>query len=343
MSITSESFGQTRDGEAVTAFILKNINGVKVKVMTCGATIVSIETPDKQGDMADIALGFDDVAGYQSDDNPYFGATCGRYANRIGEGRFTLDDHTYSLATNDGDNSLHGGLVGFDKKVWDAEIVDDALKMSLVSPDGDEGYPGTLNVEVRFSLSDENELAIVYKANTDKTTVINLTNHSYFNLAGSGTVLNHLAQINADRYTAVSDDAIPTGELPAVAGTEMDLRTPTPIGKSIETVQGLGYDHNYCINQASPGELTLAARVVDPESGRTLECLTTEPGVQFYTGNFLDGFKGKGGASYVKHGGFCLETQHYPDSPNRPEFPSAQLSPTDTYTHTCIYRFGIVA
>lgn len=343
MSITSESFGQTRDGEAVTAFILKNINGVKVKVMTCGATIVSIETPDKQGDMADIALGFDDVAGYQSDDNPYFGATCGRYANRIGEGRFTLDDHTYSLATNDGDNSLHGGLVGFDKKVWDAEIVDDVLKMSLVSPDGDEGYPGTLNVEVRFSLSDENELAIVYKANTDKTTVINLTNHSYFNLAGSGTVLNHLAQINADRYTAVSDDAIPTGELPAVAGTEMDLRTPTPIGKSIETVQGLGYDHNYCINQASPGELTLAARVVDPESGRTLECLTTEPGVQFYTGNFLDGFKGKGGASYVKHGGFCLETQHYPDSPNRPEFPSAQLSPTDTYTHTCIYRFGIVA
>jgi aldose 1-epimerase len=343
MSITSESFGQTRDGEAVTAFILKNINGVKVKVMTCGATIVSIETPDKKGDMADIALGFDDVAGYQSDDNPYFGATCGRYANRIGEGRFTLDDHTYSLATNDGDNSLHGGLVGFDKKVWDAEIVDDVLKMSLVSPDGDEGYPGTLNVEVRFSLSDENELAIVYKANTDKTTVINLTNHSYFNLAGSGTVLNHLAQINADRYTAVSDDAIPTGELPAVAGTEMDLRTPTPIGKSIETVQGLGYDHNYCINQASPGELTLAARVVDPESGRTLECLTTEPGVQFYTGNFLDGFKGKGGASYVKHGGFCLETQHYPDSPNRPEFPSAQLSPTDTYTHTCIYRFGIVA
>ncbi len=343
MSITSESFGQTRNGEAVTAFILKNINGVKVKVMTCGATIVSIETPDKKGDMADIALGFDDVAGYQSDDNPYFGATCGRYANRIGEGRFTLDDHTYSLATNDGDNSLHGGLVGFDKKVWDAEIVDDVLKMSLVSPDGDEGYPGTLNVEVRFSLSDENELAIVYKANTDKTTVINLTNHSYFNLAGSGTVLNHLAQINADRYTAVSDDAIPTGELPAVAGTEMDLRTPTPIGKSIETVQGLGYDHNYCINQASPGELTLAARVVDPESGRTLECLTTEPGVQFYTGNFLDGFKGKGGASYVKHGGFCLETQHYPDSPNRPEFPSAQLSPTDTYTHTCIYRFGIVA
>ncbi len=343
MSITSESFGQTRDGEAVTAFILKNINGVKVKVMTCGATIVSIETPDKKGDMADIALGFDDVAGYQSDDNPYFGATCGRYANRIGEGRFTLDDHTYSLATNDGDNSLHGGLVGFDKKVWDAEIVDDVLKMSLVSPDGDEGYPGTLNVEVRFSLNDENELAIVYKANTDKTTVINLTNHSYFNLAGSGTVLNHLAQINADRYTAVSDDAIPTGELPAVAGTEMDLRTPTPIGKSIETVQGLGYDHNYCINQASPGELTLAARVVDPESGRTLECLTTEPGVQFYTGNFLDGFKGKGGASYVKHGGFCLETQHYPDSPNRPEFPSAQLSPTDTYTHTCIYRFGIVA
>ena len=342
MGIFQESFGHTKDGGAVTAFILENTNGVKVKLMTYGATIVSIETPDKQGLMADVVLGFHDIDGYQSADNPYFGATCGRFANRIGNGRFTLDGQTYSLASNNGNHSLHGGLVGFDKKIWDAEIEDAAVKMSLVSPDGEEGYPGALSVEVTFSLSEEDELTIEYKANTDKTTVINLTNHSYFNLAGGGAILNHLAQINADRYTVVDDDAIPTGELRTVAGTEMDLLEPTPIGKSIESVQGLGYDHNYCISQASPGELTLAARVMDPESGRTLECLTTEPGVQFYTGNFLDGFKGKGGQTYVKHGGFCLETQHYPDSPNHPEFPSVELAPGEIYTQTCIYRFGTV-
>ncbi len=343
MGVSQESFGQTSDGQAVIAFVLENANGVKVKVIDYGATIVSILAPDRSGAMADVTLGFDDIAGYQGAVNPYFGATCGRYANRIKEGHFTLESRTYSLAINNGPNALHGGLVGFDKKVWDAALEGDAVKMTLVSPDGAEGYPGTLSVELKFSLNDANELALEYSATTDKTTVINLTNHSYFNLAGSGNVLGQLAQINADTYTAVDDDAIPTGALAPVAGTEMDLLTPTPIGQSIETVQGLGYDHNYCINQATPGELTLAARVVAPESGRTLECLTTEPGVQFYTGNYLDGFKGKDGQTYAKHAGFCLETQHYPDSPNRPEFPSVQLAPGETYTQTCIYKFGVEA
>jgi len=343
MGVSQESFGQTSDGQAVIAFVLENANGVKVKVIDYGATIVSILAPDRSGAMADVTLGFDDIAGYQGAVNPYFGATCGRYANRIKEGHFTLESRTYSLAINNGPNALHGGLVGFDKKVWDAALEGDAVKMTLVSPDGAEGYPGTLSVELKFSLNDANELALEYSATTDKTTVINLTNHSYFNLAGSGNVLGQLAQINADTYTAVDDDAIPTGALAPVAGTEMDLLTPTPIGQSIETVQGLGYDHNYCINQATPGELTLAARVVAPESGRTLECLTTEPGVQFYTGNYLDGFKGKDGQTYAKHAGFCLETQHYPDSPNRPEFPSVPLAPGETYTQTCIYKFGVEA
>jgi len=343
MGVSQESFGQTSDGQAVIAFVLENANGVKVKVIDYGATIVSILAPDRSGAMADVTLGFDDIAGYQGAVNPYFGATCGRYANRIKEGHFTLESRTYSLAINNGPNALHGGLVGFDKKVWDAALEGDAVKMTLVSPDGAEGYPGTLSVELKFSLNDANELALEYSATTDKTTVINLTNHSYFNLAGSGNVLGQLAQINADTYTAVDDDAIPTGALAPVAGTEMDLLTPTPIGQSIETVQGLGYDHNYCINQATPGELTLAARVVAPESGRPLECLPTEPGVQFYTGNYLDGFKGKDGQTYAKHAGFCLETQHYPDSPNRPEFPSVQLAPGETYTQTCIYKFGVEA
>jgi len=343
MGVSQESFGQTNDGQAVTAFILENANGVKVKVIDYGATIVSIETPDRSGTLADIALGFDDIAGYQGSDNPYFGATCGRYANRINKGRFTIEGTDYSLAINNGPCSLHGGLVGFDKKVWSATIDGDGVKMTLESPDGDEGYPGALSIEITFSLSDEDELALKYAATTDKATVVNLTNHSYFNLAGSGTVRNHVITINADRYTVVDDDAVPSGELRAVAGTEMDLLSPTAIGKNIDAVQGLGYDHNYCINQAAPGELTLAAKVLDPNSGRTLECLTTEPGVQFYTANYLDGFTGKNGIVYEKQTGFCLETQHYPDSPNQPEFPSTELAPGETYTQTCIYKFGVEA
>ena len=342
MGIAKEFFGQTSDGQGVEAFVFTNANGLSVKIINYGATIVSIEVPDREGNLADVVLGFDDMVGYQSADNPYFGACCGRYANRIAKGRFALDGVDYSLAVNNGPNALHGGLVGFDKKIWDAEIIDgNAVKMSLTSPDGDEGYPGTLKVETTYSLNDAGELKIEYAATTDRKTVINLTNHSYFNLAGGGSVHGHVAQINADRYTVVDDDATPLGELRPVAGTEMDLRVPMPMGQNMAAVQGRGYDHNYCINQAVPGELTRAATVLEPESGRTLECWTTEPGVQFYTGNFLENVPGKRGAVYNQHEGFCLETQHYPDSPNQPGFPSTELAPGETYSHACIYKFGV--
>jgi aldose 1-epimerase len=341
VGIKKESFGQTNSGHPVDAFIFENTNGMKAKIINYGATIVSVEAPDRDGKLADVALGFDDMAGYQSADNPYFGACCGRFANRIAKGMFSLEGVDYSLAVNNGPNALHGGEKGFDKKVWDAEIVDDAVRMSIISPDGEEGYPGTLKVTLTYSLNEEGELRLDYTAETDQKTIINLTNHSYFNLAGSGTTRNHVIRINADRYTIVDDDATPSGELRAVKGTEMDLLLPTPIGRNIDAVQGLGYDHNYCINQSSPGELTLAASVCEPDSGRTLDCWTTEPGVQFYTGNFLENIKGKGGAVYNKQEGFCLETQHYPDSPNHPEFPSTELAPGETYTQTCIYKFGL--
>jgi aldose 1-epimerase len=341
VGIAQESFGKSRDGRAVEAFVLTNSGGIRVRLINYGATIVSVETPDRSGHTADIVLGFDDLAGYHGPDNPYFGATCGRYANRIAGGRFLLDGTEHSLAANNGPNALHGGSAGFDKKMWDAEILGDAVKMSLVSPDGEEGYPGTLRIELLFSLNDDGELRLEYSAETDRKTVLNLTNHSYFNLAGGGPVLDHAICINADRYTVVDDEAIPTGELRAVAGTEMDLRVPTPIGKNIAAVQGLGFDHNYCLNQQAPGELTLAATVQEPGSGRTLECRTTEPGVQFYTGNFMENISGKGGAVYNRQEGFCLEAQHWPDSPNQPDFPSTELAPGETYAQTTIYKFGI--
>lgn len=344
MSIIKEHFGQTHDGQVVDAYVLENSTGVTAKIITYGATIVSIEAPDKDGVVADVVLGFDAMPGYQSADNPYFGACCGRFANRIAEGTFSLDDVEYSLAVNNGPNSLHGGLVGFDKRVWDAELVGDAVKMTLVSPDGEEGYPGTLTVALTYSLNEAGELRLDYSATTDKKTVLNLTNHSYFNLAGAGSGLIHdqMIRINADRYTVVDDFATPFGELRAVTGTEMDLTIPTPIGKRIDEVQGLGYDHNYCLIKSSEGELSLAASVSDPKSGRTMECWTTEPGVQFYTGNFIENISGKGGAVYHKQGGFCLETQHYPDSPNQPDFPTTELAPSETYTQTCMYKFGVV-
>ncbi len=340
MSVVKEAFGKTHDGKDVAAFVFENTNGVKVKIINYGATLVSVEVPNREGKRDDVVLGFEDMAGYESSKNPYFGACCGRYANRIARGKFTLDGVEYSLAVNNGPNALHGGWVGFDKQIWDAERVGNAVTMSLTSPAGEEGYPGTLKVNITYRLTDENELRIEYVAETDQRTVINLTNHSYFNLAGSGTILGHLAQINADRYTVVDGDSIPTGELREVAGTEMDFRASKMIGAEIGQTVG-GYDHNYCINSAVEGELTFAAKVVDPESGRTLECLTTEPGIQLYSGNFLDHIQGKGGMIYNKQEGFCLETQHYPNSPNQPEFPSTELAPGDTYTQTCVYRFGI--
>jgi aldose 1-epimerase len=344
MSIEKKSFGKTADGQAVWLFVLATDSGMRVGVINYGATVVSVEVPDREGKLADVVLGFDGIEGYQSASNPYFGATCGRYANRIAQGRFSIDGTEYSLATNNGPNALHGGVVGFDKKIWAAETVgDNAVKMVLTSPDGEEGYPGSVQVELTYSLSKDNEFRLEYTATTDRKTVLNLTNHSYFNLAGGGSVLDHTIQIHADRYTVVDDDAIPTGELRAVADTEMDLRSPVPIGKNIAAVQGGGYDHNYCVNQSAPAELVLAAQVVEPQSGRTLECLTTEPGVQFYTGNFLENISGKGGAIYNRQEGFCLETQHYPDSPNQSAFPSTELAPGKTYAQTCIYRFGVVA
>ena len=342
MSVVKEDLGKTAAGIPVEAYLLENAGGMKVKVITYGAIIVSIDAPDAKGQMADMVLGFDSVGEYENEGSIYFGACCGRYANRLAKGKFSIDGTEYSVAVNNGPNGLHGGLVGFDKKVWNAEIVgNNAVKMMLTSPDGEEGYPGTLNVELVYTLTDDNEVKLDYRAVTDKKTILNLTNHSYFNLAGGGSIHGQEMQINADRYTVVDDDATPLGELRAVAGTEMDLLTSTPIGKNIHLVQGLGYDHNYCINQSAPGELRLAASVFDPESGRTMECWTTEPGVQLYTGNYLGGVKGKGGAVYNQHEGFCLETQHYPDSPNHPDFPSTELAPGETYTQTTIYRFGV--
>jgi aldose 1-epimerase len=340
MRVIQESFGKTTAGQTVDAFILDN-GTVTVKIITYGATIVSIEAPDSDENVDDIVLGFDDMAGYQSEGNPYFGCCCGRFANRIAKGKFTLDGVDYSLAVNNGPNALHGGITGFDKKVWDAEIVGDAVKLTLVSPDGEEGYPGTLTVELTYSLNDEGELRLDYSATTDKKTILNLTNHSYFNLAGKGSVHDQFISINADRYTVVDDDATPTGELRPVAGTEMDLLEPKPIGQNMKKVQGLGYDHNYCINQQKEGDLTLAAFVGDPESGRTMECWTTEPGIQFYTANYVNNVKGKNGAYYGMQEAFCLETQHYPDSPNHPDFPSTKLAPGETYQQTTIYKFDV--
>ncbi len=334
-------FGKTQHGEQVDAYMLENENRFAATVMTYGAAITSIIAPDRHGELADVVLGFDSLAGYERADNPYFGATCGRYANRIHLSRFTLEGRVFHLAANDGLNSLHGGTTGFDKVVWNAVAEDDAVRMWRTSPDGEEGYPGNLQVKVRFTLDGENALCIDYTATTDRTTVLNLTNHSYFNLAGSGTIRNHLIRIHADRYTVVDDDAIPSGERRGVSGSEMDLWTPVAIGARIDEVQGMGYDHNYCLN-SSNGSLAVAAEVADPGSGRTLTCLTTEPGIHFYTGNFLDGVPGKAGALYGKQEGFCLETQHFPDSPNKPDFPSTVLHPEKTYTQTCIYAFGVV-
>jgi len=342
MGIVKESFGQTNDGQAVAAFILENAKGLKAKVINYGATIVSIEAPDRNGNPADVVCGFDNMAGYQSADNPYFGACCGRFANRIAKGRFSLDGVEYRLAVNNGPNALHGGLAGFDKRVWNAEIAGDAVKMTRVSPDGEEGYPGTLTVEVAYRL-DDGGLRIDYTATTDKKTILNLTNHSYFNLAGRGSIYGQLIRINADRYAVTDETSIPTGELRNVAGTVMDLLEPTPFGKNINKITGgIGYDHNYCLNQKAEGELTLAAVASDPASGRTLECWTTEPGVQLYTANYVDNITCKGGTVFNKHEAFCLETQHYPDSPNHPEFPGTELAPGETYAQTCIYKFGVV-
>jgi aldose 1-epimerase len=311
--------------------------------------------PDRKGKLDDVVLGFDNLSGYLQAGNPYFGALIGRYGNRIAGGKFSLDGATYTLAVNNGPNSLHGGKKGFDKVVWTASSVAPSangavgLELSYQSKAGEEGYPGSLYVKVAYTLTPDNALKIDYTATTDKTTVLNLTNHSYFNLngAGNGDVLDHVVQINADRITPVDATLIPTGELKSVAGTPFDFRVPTAIGARIDQDEqqikyGGGYDHNFVLNGAAgTGTPFLAARVVAPKTGRVLEVLTTEPGVQFYTGNFLDGkLKGKKGKVYNKRYAFCLETQHFPDSPNHPEFPTTTLKPGETYKQKTIYRFS---
>ena len=348
MSIQKESFGKTKDGTELQLFTLRNENGMQVKITNYGGTVTSIVTPDKNGKPGDVVLGFDQGEGYMSDaylkSGPYFGALIGRYGNRIAKGKFTLDGKQYTLAQNNGENHLHGGVKGFDKVVWRAEEVpgQQALKLTYVSKDGEEGYPGTLTSVVTYTLTPENELRIDYEATTDKATPINLTNHSYFNL-GAGQAedaLKHILTINADRYTVVNSSLIPTGELRPVKGTVMDFTQPTAIGARIAQVEG-GYDHNYVLNNVD-GTMKQAAAVYEPTSGRYMEVFTTEPGIQFYSGNFLNGtLTGRGNTVYKKHYGFCLETQHFPDSPNQPSFPSTILKPGDTYRTTTAYKFSV--
>jgi aldose 1-epimerase len=344
MSIAKETFGQTPDGQSVILYTLKNPKGITVKVMNYGATLVSLAMPDKNGNLSDIALGFDTLDGYFKD-HPYFGVTVGRYANRIGKAKFTLDGIVYKLAANNGQNHLHGGIKGFDKVVWKADDVKAdsntaTVKFSYISKDGEEGYPGNLSCSVTYTLSKDNELKLNYEAQTDKTTIVNLTNHTYWNLAGQGKsdILGHELMLNADKYTPVDEGLIPTGEIKSVNDSPMDFTKPMAVGSRIEKVPG-GYDHNYVLNSGG-GRLTLAARVNEPASGRVMEIYTTEPGIQFYSGNFLDGsITGKGGKVYKKHYGFCLETQHFPDSPNKPNFPSVILKPGEKYTSQTLHKF----
>jgi aldose 1-epimerase len=349
-AVTRDRFGATADAKPVEIYTLRNANGVEVRAITYGATITSLRVPDRRGTVQDIVLGFNAMEGYLKPP-PYFGAIVGRYGNRIGNGRFSLDRQEYKLATNNGPNHLHGGNIGFDKVIWTAEPIKgrNAVVFSRTSRDGEEGYPGNLAVRVTYELTDKNELIVDYHATTDKATPVNLTQHSYFNLAGegSGDVLNHSMMINADRYTPVDGTLIPTGELASVQGTPFDFRKTTAIGARInqdhpQLKNGQGYDHNWVLNRKGEG-LQLAARVSEPTSGRTLEVTTTEPGMQFYAGNFLDGtLTGKSGKPYTRRSGFCLETQHYPDSPNKPNFPSSILRPDQEYRSRTVFTFGVV-
>ncbi len=350
MKIEKQSFGALADGTEVVLYTLVNAQGMRATITNYGGIVVSLTAPDRDGTFADVVLGFDTLAEYVTH-SPYFGCLVGRFGNRIANGRFTLEGVEYALAQNDGQNHLHGGIKGFDKKVWMSramETVDGpALVLAYVSPDGEEGYPGTLSVTVRYTLTDDNALQIDYTANTDKPTVVNLTNHSYFNLSAGAaeTILDHDMLINADAFTPVDGTLIPTGELRPVAGTVMDFRTPTPAGARIDADDaqlkfGGGYDHNWIVN-GEPGALRLAAQVYEPSSGRVMDVHTTEPAIQFYAGNMLPPtLPGKGGRVYVRRGGFCLETQHYPDSPNKPEFPSTTLEPGQTYQTTTVYKFS---
>jgi len=343
-------YGNLPDGEEVTLVTLRNTSGIEADVISYGGIITRLVTPDAKGQPGDIVLGLDNLEDYVSS-NPYFGALIGRYGNRIAGGQFELDGVTYSLAKNDGDNHLHGGLQGFDKKNWGmAPFVTEnsaGVVLTLTSPDGDQGYPGELKVRVVYELTNDNELDMRFSATTDKPTIVNLTQHTYFNLAGEGDVLGHEMMINSDKITPVRAGLIPTGELVSVEGGPFDFRQAKPIGRDIgaddaQLALGQGYDHNFVLKDAADDELVLAARVTEPASGRVLEVLTVEPGVQFYTGNFLDGSLHGKGQVYEYRSGFCLEPQHFPDSPNEPDFPSTVLLPGETYQSEIVYRFSTV-
>lgn len=344
MSIATEKFGTTSDGQPITKFICTNRNGLQLILTDYGAIVVAMNVPDRDGKLANVTLGFDSLDGYLQR-HPYFGATVGRFCNRIGGGTFTLAGKTYELAKNNGPNHLHGGLKGFDTQVWQAEQISTAdevgVRFRRTSPDGEEGYPGALTVTATYTLNNQNELKMEFDATTDATTVLNLTNHCYWNLAGAGagTVLDHQVMIAADQYLAVDETLIPTGELVDVAGTPLDFTEPHRIGERIQQVGGdpVGYDHCFVLRPEA-GKLRLAARVEDPSSGRVMEILTTQPGIQFYSGNFLDGTDASGG--FEKHAAFCLETQHYPDSPNKPSFPSTTLNPGETFHEVTVHRFS---
>ena len=342
-TINRKAWGSLPNGKAIDLYTLTNAAGIEISITNFGGRIVTLKTPDRDGKLADIMLGFDSLEPYVAK-NPYFGALIGRYANRIADGQFVLDGHTYNLAKNNGPNSLHGGFIGFDKVRWDAEPGDSSLTLHYTSNDGDEGYPGTLRTTAVYTLGDDNSLSLEFRATTDKPTVLNLTNHSYFNLAGHahGTVLDHDVMINADQFTPVNEHLIPTGETCPVADTPFDFLTPHRVGDRIDAdnhqiALGKGYDHNYVINGSG---MRLAARASHSGTGRVMEVHTTQPGMQFYTGNHLpDKLDGKAGAVYGFRAGFCFETQHFPDSPNQPQFPSVVLQPGDTFHQQTVFKF----
>lgn len=350
-TITKADFGTAPGGKPVEIYTLKNDAGAEARIMTYGGIVQSLSMPDKHGQFGDVVLGYDNLQGYV-DKTPYFGALIGRYGNRIGGAKFTLEGQTYTLATNNGANSLHGGVVGFDKVVWTARPMETthgpALILTYVSKDGEEGFPGNLEVTAIYTLTDKNALKLEFTAKTDKPTVVNLTHHSYFNLSGQGNgdILGHIVYINSDKTTPVDAGLITTGEFADVTGTPFDFRKPTTIGARINDPDkvlqyGPGYDHNWVINKLF-GQFGLQARVTEPASGRVMEVWSDEPGLQFYAGNFLDGtIKGKGGVAYQIHTGFCMEPQHYPDSPNKPNFPSVELKPGQTYHNTIVYKFSV--
>ena len=344
MKCSQTPFGLLSTGEMIQAYSVENSQGLKMMLINYGATLARFQMPDKNGHIKDIVLGYEDMSGVEKDD-VFLGVTVGRFANRIAKGQFELNGKTYTLPQNNGPNHLHGGPEGFYKKIWQAEMIENEssidVKFTYSSPDGEEGYPGNLEASVTYTLTEDNELILDYKATADQATPINMTNHAYWNLTGEGegSIKEHVLQLNCDRYLVVDDTAIPTGELAPVAGTVMDFTTPKTVGEDLDKVEG-GYDHCYVVNESSD-DLALAATLKDPASGRAMDILTTKPGIQFYSGNFLDNVQGLGGHIYDKHGALCLETQFFPDAPNQPNFPSCILNPGETYHQVTKHRFYI--